>query len=189
MKDWAEREVELACKRENPDWDGESFDYGCACYQSALKAYKSLCEDGHSGFSWGLTRNILLRLMNNQVLTPIEDTEDIWNCVDGRGEYQCKRMPSLFKTMDDDGTVTYHDNDRAYGIVDGEDFTFCGSRVSKAIDALFPITMPYCPETNRYKVLFHTDGDDYPYAIVKPNGDKVNVGYEDDKGYFIEEGE
>jgi hypothetical protein len=26
---WAEKEIELACKHENPDWDGESFDYGC----------------------------------------------------------------------------------------------------------------------------------------------------------------
>lgn len=49
--EWAEDEVRLACKRENPDWDGKSFDYGCSCYQSALKAYKSICGDGHSGFS------------------------------------------------------------------------------------------------------------------------------------------
>ena len=50
--EWAENEVRLACKRENPDWDGKSFDYGCSCYQSALKAYKSICNDGHSGFSF-----------------------------------------------------------------------------------------------------------------------------------------
>ena len=63
--EWAKREVEIACKRENPDWDGESFDYGCSCYQSALKAYKSLCEDGHSGYSFGATRNILKQTENN----------------------------------------------------------------------------------------------------------------------------
>ena len=50
--EWAEREVEIACKKENPNWDGKSFNYGCSCYQSALKAYESLCEDGQSGTSF-----------------------------------------------------------------------------------------------------------------------------------------
>ena len=49
-EEWAEREIEIVCKKENPNWDGKSFDYGCACYQSALKAYKSLCEDDHKGW-------------------------------------------------------------------------------------------------------------------------------------------
>ena len=52
MQTWAEKEIEIACKRERADSkveDGE-LDYGCACYESALKAYKSLIEDGHSGF-------------------------------------------------------------------------------------------------------------------------------------------
>ena len=70
-EEWAEKEIEIACKKENPNWDGKSFDYGCACYQSALKAYKSLCEDDHSGFSFGLTKNILIRLMNGLPLKPI----------------------------------------------------------------------------------------------------------------------
>ena len=67
MQTWAEKEIEIACKRErkasgvkNDDWD-----YSCACYDSALKAYKSLMSDGHSGFSIGLTKHILNRLMVN----------------------------------------------------------------------------------------------------------------------------
>lgn len=32
MKEWAKREVELACKRENPDRKEGEFVYGCACY-------------------------------------------------------------------------------------------------------------------------------------------------------------
>ena len=63
LKEWAKREVEIACKKENPNWDGKSFDYGCACYQSALKAYQSLCEDEHSGMSFNITKNILIRLI------------------------------------------------------------------------------------------------------------------------------
>lgn len=27
MNNWAEREIEIACKRENPDWDYEAFYY------------------------------------------------------------------------------------------------------------------------------------------------------------------
>ena len=72
---WSEHEIELACKRENPDWDGKSFDYGCSCYQSALKAYKSLLSDGHSGASFGLTRNILVPLMDGLPLTPIDEKD------------------------------------------------------------------------------------------------------------------
>lgn len=68
MLGWAKREVELACKRENPDRKEGEFDYGCACYESALKAFKSLCEDGHSGFSIGLTKNILNRLIDGNRL-------------------------------------------------------------------------------------------------------------------------
>lgn len=77
--DWAKREVELACKRENPNKKPGEFDYGCACYESALKALNSLAEDGHSGFSMSITKQILNRLIDGKPLTPIEDTDDVWN--------------------------------------------------------------------------------------------------------------
>ena len=56
---WAEREVRLACEHERRGngTNDDEFDYGVACYKSALKAYKSLAEDGHSGFSIGLTNS------------------------------------------------------------------------------------------------------------------------------------
>ena len=90
MKEWAEKEIEIACKRErngNETPEGE-WDYGCACYQSALKAFNSLIEDGHSGFSISLTKNILNRLIEGKPLTGIEDTDDVWyevGCVLGFG--------------------------------------------------------------------------------------------------------
>ena len=73
MLNWAEQECRIACRKENQDYDFDSdnFDYGCSCYKSALKAYKSLCEDGHSGCSFNITKNILLKLMEGQPLTPI----------------------------------------------------------------------------------------------------------------------
>lgn len=51
MERWAENEVAIACQRENPDRKDGEWDYGCACYESALKAFRSLCEDGHSALA------------------------------------------------------------------------------------------------------------------------------------------
>ena len=46
MKDWAKKEVEIASAKERGNAPADEFDYGCACYDSALKAFNSLCEDG-----------------------------------------------------------------------------------------------------------------------------------------------
>ena len=43
MIEWAENEVKIACAKEAPDRKDGEFDYGCCCYESALKAFKSLC--------------------------------------------------------------------------------------------------------------------------------------------------
>ena len=75
MIKWAENEVRIACERENPNRKEGEFDYGCACYESALKAFKSLMEDGHSGYSIGFTKNILDRLIDGQPLTPITEED------------------------------------------------------------------------------------------------------------------
>ena len=157
MSEWAERECRIACKRENPDFDFDSdeFDYGCSCYKSALKAYKSLMEDGHSGASFGFTKNILIRLMEGQPLTPITDKDffegDNLRCL-GDDEYlkerglksdiQCPRMSSLFRKETLDGKVTYHDVDRAY-FVDIENPSNTYSSCVSFLDELVPITMPY----------------------------------------------
>lgn len=44
MMEWAKREVEIASKRERGDKPESEWDYGCACYDSALKAFESLVE-------------------------------------------------------------------------------------------------------------------------------------------------
>ena len=97
--EWARREVEIACKKKERNGSkDEGFDYGVACYRSALKALESLAEDGHSGFSIGITKNILNRLIDLKPLTPIEDTDAIWNLCEedenGITVYQCSRMSS-----------------------------------------------------------------------------------------------
>ena len=207
MTQWAENEVKLACKKENPDWDGESFDYGCSCYSSALRAYKSLMEDGHSGFSFNVTRNILKRLLDELPLTPIEDTEENWGEIsgfnkDGIKTYQCVRKFSLFKDVKKDGTVSYHDNDRYYcQEVDDPKDTYTNGVAGKLVDELFPITMPYYPKSfERYKVMVHTfsatgyehDNEDYNTRgylwVVTPDNKRVDIGryFADINGSMVE---
>lgn len=148
--DWAKREVEIACKRENPNRKKGEFDYSCACYVSALKAFESLTEDGHSGYSIGITKNILNRLINGMPLTPIEDTDDVWNMSytndNGETVYQCNRMSALFKTVHSDGSVDYSSNDYCYCIdVNNPKNTYYSGLVRRIIHKMFPITMPYIP--------------------------------------------
>ena len=155
MTEWAEKEIETACKRENPNWDGKSFDYGCSCYQSALKAYKSLSGDGHSGCSWDVTKNILIKLMNDQPLSPIteQDFEGVDSCFSNK--IQCPRMSSLFKEVDNNGKITYTDCERVYCInINNEKYTYYGG--SEIVDKLFPITLPYTPTNGKYKVYFES---------------------------------
>ena len=92
LKEWAEEEVKIACQKENPDRKDGEWDYGCACYASALKAFNCLLEDEHSGFSIAMTKRILNRLIECKPLTPIEDTTDVWNevCFNDRKSFYRK---------------------------------------------------------------------------------------------------
>lgn len=156
------REVELACKRENPDRKEGEFDYGCACYESALKAYNSLQEDGHSGLSIRITQNILNRLIDYKPLTPIEDTDDIWDRTKYLDEpdceaYRCNRMVSLSKYVYKDGIVKYRDQDyvEVYD-TDDREHSWKNGFISNLIHEMFPITMPYVSSEEPFKVYIRT---------------------------------
>lgn len=175
MLTWAEKEVELACARERAGSSEEGeWDYGCACYESALKAFKCLMEDGHSGMSIGVTKSILNRLIDGSPLTPIEDTDDIWNqCYRdserGYDTYQCKRMSSLFKDVYPDGTIKYSDVDRIVCVSrDNPKCTYRSGLVRRILDEMFPITMPYCGES--MKVVCED------FLVDPKNGDFDTVG-------------
>lgn len=216
MIGWAERECKLACKRENPNfnWDDENdFDYGCNCYKSAFKAYKSLCKDGHSGFSFSATKKILERLMESQPLTPITDDDffinidkEMYNKMSEFDEYckirgikssiQCPRKSSLFREESLDGEVSYHDNDRYY-YIDVENPSDTYHSPAKFLDKMFPITMPYVPEKNKYKIFAQTfltdekNGDFDTRGILymmAPSGEKIDINiYQTEKdGKFVD---
>ena len=173
MLDWAKKEVEIACKKENPNRKEGEFDYRCACYESALKTFQSLCEDDHSGLSIRMTQAILNRLINGKPLTPIEDTDDVWDRMLRTNEkiiYQCKRMSSLFKEVYADGTVEYSDNNRSCCVsVRNCNDTYSMPLVRKIIDEMFPITMPYMP--GRPIEVYCED-----FLTDKKNGDFDTVG-------------
>ena len=197
MLEWAKKEVELAKIIEAKDLKEGEFDYGGACYDSALKAFNSLTEDGHSGFSIGLTQNILNRLIEGKPLTPIYDTDDIWNEVsyDKQNQYtmyQCSRMSSLFKYAHENGEVTYSDIDRSYCFdITKPDMRYSSGLVKNIIDEMFPITMPYSPVNGRMKVcceefLYSPDGGDFDSVgilyVDDPDNKRINV-----SRYFKEE--
>lgn len=189
MLEWAKREVEIASKRERGDKPEDEWDYGCACYSGALEAFEVLCKQEHSGMSIGITKQILNRLIEGKPLTPIEDTEDVWNDVshygvDKRGtRYQCRRMSSLFKDVAEDGTVTYFDVNRTVCVDIHSGATYYSGLVSGVVNEMYPLTMPYMPKAP-YKVYcedyltdpkngdFDTVGIRY---ILTPEGERVTV--------------
>lgn len=188
MKNWAEKEVELACKHaaKIPRKE-EEIEYNRSCYKSALKAYNSLMEDGNSRASIQFTKDILNRLIDGKPITPIEDTDDIWltgvNFSD-YVSYQCSRMSSLFKKVYNDGHVEYEDISRIV-CVDGKGLTYHNYFVRKIITELAgTVTMPYEPSTNPIRVytsdyLYGKKNGDFDilaiWRYVMPNGDEIPV--------------
>lgn len=191
--DWAGREVALACdkKRKMSEKKGEE-DYGIACYESALRAYRTLMRDDHDGFSLSVTKGILNRLIDGKCLSPIEDTPDIWvesvrSKDDTHKHYQCSRLPSLFKDVAPDDTVTYSDVERVVAVnVDKPDISYHNGFVTRLVDKIFPITMPYFPSSVKFKVVRdeclvdpkNGDYDTVAYLyLLTPTGQKVELNH------------
>lgn len=194
--EWAEKEIDLAIMHENPDWAEGMLDYGISCYLSALKAYKALMNGGHSGTSFGITKNILIRLMNGLPLMPITDDDFIEdeNTVreselylkkhDLKSSIQCHRMFSLFKKTYLDGKVVYTDIDRCKCIDIHSKISYTNGQATSIVNELFPITMPYKPTVEKYRMYcedFLTDekNGDFDtkgfFYLIKPDGKKVEI--------------
>ncbi len=206
LKEWAEKEVKIACEKENPDWDGKSFDYGCSCYQSALKAFNSLLDDEQSGCSFNLTKGILLRLLNGYPLKAIteEDFTSVENVISDNAEYlnehglkselPCPRYDSLFRKETLEGKVTYTDVNRVIMHDANGDTWYNSSDINKIIDEMYPIKMPYYPGSEKYKVFGETfymvNGEDKTaenagsyntiriYYIITPDKERIEVNKE-----------
>lgn len=129
----------------------------------------------------------------------IEDTDGSWEYVGGFNDkckrYQCKRMRSLFKTVYPNGRIKYSDNNRTVMIELYSNTTWYSELVNSIVDELFPLTMPYMPDEEPYKVYFEnvlTDpkNGDYDtigvYYILKPDGEKhvINRYFKEGNGRY-----
>lgn len=184
MLDWAKKEIEIRNKMFPDD------KYGAMCCDSALKAFESLCNDGHSGYSISVTMSVLNALVEGRTLTPIEDTEDVWEYVredmsafpDRCKTYQCKRMSSLFKEVKSGGTISYRDVNRVYyKDMNHEETTWHSGWAERLVDSFSPITMPYMPR-KPYEVQAYTYGKEvgtydiyYIAGIKTPSGKWFDV--------------
>lgn len=161
MLHWAKNEIAIAIKKCKRDYlvgkTSSIDDYYIMCCKSALKAYKTLLKDRHSGSSINITMSILKRLVNCKPLSLIEDIDSEWNLINEKYdsnnmleylEYQSTRMSSLFKTVFEDGRVLYHDVNRfvVYDITNNDTYGNCF--ISRFMHELLPVTMPYDPYTS-----------------------------------------
>lgn len=204
MLEWAAEEVRIACEKERAaitetkgDLDTGSQEYVECCYQSALKAYNSLCNDEHSGLSFSITAGILKRLCSGYPLTPIEDVDDVWNLVNEtptKTEYQCRRMYSLFKTVfKEDGSVQFHDTDR-FLCVDPSGATYTNNFINQQLSKLYPLTMPYMPNgkflVKAFDFATNANPGEFDTILIRsvkePNGQEVllNLCYKETKNGF-----
>lgn len=151
---WTKSEIELAKHSiEKVNSDDASTHYMIGCLDSALKAFNSLCEDGHSGASIEQTMSILQRLVRRLPLTPIEeDTVWVKSHVTDLGiiTYQCTRMPSLFKDVGKDGSTTYNDVNRVICVNKDNptSSSWYNGFVSKIVNDIYPINFPYYPSSD-----------------------------------------
>lgn len=182
MSEWAKREVEIV--KEDKTGDEELCRYADGCYDSALKAFLSLCEDGHSGMSIGFTLGILNRLVKGLPLSPIEDKEDEWEVIereDNHLTYQNKRCFALFKKVIN-GEVSYRFVDKTAVFYNGEDTGCHNGHASKLVDELHPTTLPFMPPEKSYKVYcnyYDSALEDYQLReytyLINPDGEREEL--------------
>lgn len=186
--EWAENEIKLA-KEEAGEYSKDMLD-------SALMAYVKLFKEGHTGYSFGKTTEIVQRLLEKKPLTAIKDLPEEWTKAykgENHTDYVSKRRPSLIKTVRNNGPDLYDDIDRVV-CVDISTGDATRLRLGReVVNTLFPIEMPYYPPLGYFKVyyeeLFEPDGILFKY-LIKPDGEKVilNWSYTYDKArYELEE--
>ena len=154
--DWAKIELKLARENEiakckaDPDYEPGNEDYGLMCYDAAEHLLAVFQEQGHSGYSAKVVKEIFSRLVDGKPLTPVTNEDDQWHNAYKIGNspkksYQHKRMGSLFKHVAPDGTVSYYDMDRIMAY-DQNGNPFSEIHINKIVSEYFPIEFPYVGE-------------------------------------------
>ena len=185
LNEWAKKEVELLSKKSDV--------YLTNCASAALEAFELLAEQGHSGYSIGVTKRILNDLIDGKPLTTLTGEDDEWCDTSYRNEkrgytaQQNKRCTGLFKYVYDDGRVEYSYNDRYEFYKFYENGAYikyhCGY-ANDYLDEIFgKITMPFYPgpaiKVYAEDFLFDVKNGDFDtvgllYAIT-PDGTRVEL--------------
>ena len=185
ISDWAKREIEIALS------DNNTCGWARGVYDSALKAFISLCNDGHSGMSIGATKQVLNRLIDCKPLTPLTGSDDEWGLCSDVGDelmYQNKRCTSVFKKVNKlTGDITYSDVDRfVCEDINNSNIRYYSGRISKEVERYFSlITMPYVPPSKPIVIytedfLFDEKNGDFDtqgifYAIDGDTGSRTDI--------------
>lgn len=199
--EWATNEVAYKLnelQKSYNDDENTDFKYIKGCYESALKAIKSLYGDDHTLFSIQDTKAILGQLIDRKPLSPIKETDE-WKydyTIDkfNYDVYSSIRFPTLTKRIYKDGRIQYRDMYRTYGIfIDAEvEVPHSFGLLDAIIDEMFPMIMPYYPDT-RYRIYYkelpsNPKVKEYKsvmfisHAIKEPTNERIDI-----NRYFIED--
>lgn len=189
--EWAEREIELKEKSIPKDEINNA-------YKNALQAYCNTIEIFQKDPNYFyLSIGVLQELLFGECLTPIEDNDEDWILVrgiDGKKEnkliYKSKRKKGLEKHVtcydsENNITTTYFDFQRAICFDVNTEASYTGGIGFKVLNEMFPITMPYEPDTNKiiiytenFKYYNDSNGDADTFGVLyfkMPNGELKKV--------------
>lgn len=196
MLEWAKEELDRIPKDEEGIQE--------IINQDILDVVEKFSRQGHSGFSASYAISILEKLLRYKPITPIEDTEGIWNEISDWNNIQgnsvilsqSTRLASLFKYVYADGTIKYRDIDRYVCMdIDNND-AYSSNFVTDLLDELNPITLPYMP-TEPIKVycedfLVDRDNGDLDTKgilyMVNEEGERVDIYryFKEENGEWVE---
>lgn len=132
LEQHARRELEIAGL-----FDKDS-DYGGMVGAAVMQMMQGFSEEGHSGFSAGMTSSIFNKVSRFEPLTPLTGNDDEWGGDHMDGDtLQNKRCSHVFKKISTG--LAYDINGKIFREPDGSIYTGSGSRVD--------ITFPYTPKS------------------------------------------
>lgn len=180
MLEWVENEVNIACKRNEFEYEGSQYEY-------ALNAYRSV----YGNF---ISEMFLKRMIDGIPLSPI--TEDDFEVDHQSEEYlndagllsteKCTRYYVLHRNTRKNGEVYYSDIYRTVCVnINNQADYFTSSIANTIVNEMFPITMPYTPVNGQYRVFVEyfksNKNKDYDYDtykflyLITPEGNKVDL--------------
>lgn len=108
--------------------------YGGMIGEATLRMVEVFADEGHSGYSAGISISVLEKLLRFEPLTPLTGDEDEWTEV-ADGVFQNRRCSHVFR-----------ENGEAYDI-DGRVFREPNGACYTSRDSRVPVTFPYTPTT------------------------------------------